>query len=236
VSGISGPSDPASAGTYPEQAELEAHARERRVTFAWLPAESGKRLLPRTDLPALAALALSGPEPGTVYSGREGLRVLYAYAQPGFPALWEDAPGGPDAGGAAPGGRPAPGVTACLLDGAGRPVPPGAPGGIRLGGEALGRPWGPEGRGGAIPGGAARDGARGRLRDGTWREASPGEAGNGSNAGEGGERGLFMPDPFRRSGPPLYVAPEGGWWDEDGTLRVLGRGAMIAAGGRLFAP
>ncbi|MDR1314879.1 MAG: condensation domain-containing protein, partial [Deltaproteobacteria bacterium] len=123
---------------FPGADELGAFMRERAVTFAWLPAVAAKSLLGRGDLEALKALAFSGPSCGTVYPGREGLKVVYAYGAPGFPALWRAAGEEPSA----PRARPAPGVEALVLDSRGRLVPPGAPGGIRLSGEAVGRPFG----------------------------------------------------------------------------------------------
>ncbi|MDR1040384.1 MAG: AMP-binding protein, partial [Deltaproteobacteria bacterium] len=118
--------------------ELGAFIRDRAVSFAWLPAPAAKQLLGRRDLGSLKTLALSGPSAGTLYPGRDGLRVVYAYGAVGFPALWrvcsEEA--------SAPGGRPAPGVEALILDGKGGLLAPGAVGGIRLSGEAVGRPAG----------------------------------------------------------------------------------------------
>ncbi|MDR1081096.1 MAG: AMP-binding protein, partial [Deltaproteobacteria bacterium] len=124
--------------TYPGPEELAAFVRDRAVSFAWLPAVAAKKLLGRSDLGSLRTLAMSGPSPGTLYPGGDGVRAVYAYAPSGFPALWRECGDGPSA----PRALPAPGVEAFVVDGRGRILPPGAPGGIALSGEAVGGPAG----------------------------------------------------------------------------------------------
>ncbi|MDR2339049.1 MAG: AMP-binding protein [Deltaproteobacteria bacterium] len=102
------------------QEGLHAFVRDNAISFAYLPARVGKSLLGKADLPKLRALALGGRDPGTLYAGREGLRVTYVYDRPGFPALHRDIPLG---SGEQPMGRPAPGVIAFVLGAGGNALP-----------------------------------------------------------------------------------------------------------------
>ncbi|MDR1036564.1 MAG: AMP-binding protein [Deltaproteobacteria bacterium] len=143
VAGLAAPPPGRGRDSYPGADELGTFLRDRAVTFAWLPAVAAKKLLGRSDLGSLATLAMSGPTSGTAYPGWDGLRVVYAYGAPGYPALWRECADGPSA----PRGRPASGTEAYVADRNGRIMPPGAPGGIALCGEAVGRPPGERSQG-----------------------------------------------------------------------------------------
>ncbi|MDR2613470.1 MAG: condensation domain-containing protein, partial [Deltaproteobacteria bacterium] len=208
VAGLPAP-DPAAGLPAPDA--VESFAREAAVTFAWLPACVGKLLLGRRDLPGLRTLALSGPSPGTLYPGREGLRTVYAYAWPGFPALWRELPAGPSAGASLPGGSPPAGIEALVLDARGGIAPPGAAGLLCLAGEAVGRP----------------------------ARTLPAGCPDGTGPADGAPPGLFRPHPLPRRGGPAEIlrAPDLAVLDEDGLVCVLGPGPRLPRlRGRAFAP
>ncbi|MER7727956.1 amino acid adenylation domain-containing protein [Streptomyces sp. NPDC096323] len=124
----------------PVGAELAAFLRAERITHAHLP-PAVLAGLPETELPDLAVL-MSGGEAGNprlVERWAPGRRMVNAYGPTEATVEVTQWAMDPSESGRQPIGHPLPGVRVYLLDAHLRPVPPGVPGEMYIGGSGLAR-------------------------------------------------------------------------------------------------